>query len=60
MTTLNIQIRINDSFIEPDYLASELHMVLASIQCKIAQGQTQNHIYDENGTNIADFKIIKE
>jgi hypothetical protein len=57
MTTLNIQIRFDNSAFEDEYLESELHTVLGSIQCKIAQGQKQNKIYDSNGNNVGEFKI---
>jgi len=57
MTVLNIQIRLDNSAFEQEYLESELHNILGSIQYKIAQGQKQNNIYDSNGNNVGNFKI---
>ena len=59
MTTLNIQIRLDNSAFEEEYLFNELHNVLGAIQYKIAQGQKQNRIYDSNGNNVGEFKIIE-
>jgi hypothetical protein len=59
MTTLNIQIRLDNAAFEGDGLENELHHVLSAIQFKIARGQTQNHVYDTNGNNVAEFKIIE-
>jgi hypothetical protein len=57
MTVLNIQIRLDNSAFEQEYLESELHNILGSIQYKIVQGQKQNNIYDSNGNNVGNFKI---
>jgi hypothetical protein len=57
MTVLNIQIRLDNSAFEDDYLESELHSVLSAIQCKIMQGQKQNKVYDTNGNDVGQFKI---
>ena len=57
MTVLNIQIRLDNSAFEQEYLESELHNILGSIQYKIIQGQKQNNIYDSNGNNVGNFKI---
>jgi hypothetical protein len=57
MTVLNIQIRLDNSAFEQEYLESELHNILGAIQCKIVQGQKQNSIYDSNGNNVGTFKI---
>jgi hypothetical protein len=57
MTTLNIQIRLDNSAFEDDNLENELHHVLSAIQYKIARGQKQNQVYDSNGNNVATFKI---
>lgn len=57
MTTLDIQIRLDNSAFEEEYLASELHNVLSAISFKIAQGQKQNNIYDSNGNNVGNFNI---
>lgn len=57
MTVLNIQIRLDNSAFEDDYLEGELHSVLSAIQLKIIQGQKQNNIYDSNGNNVGQFKI---
>lgn len=57
MTVLNIQIRLDNSAFEDDYLEGELHNVLSTIQLKIIQGQKQNNIYDSNGNNVGQFKI---
>jgi hypothetical protein len=55
--TLNIQIRLDNSAFEDEYLADELCQVLGAIQFKLAQGQTQNNVYDTNGNNVGNFKI---
>lgn len=60
MTTLNIQIRLDNSAFEEQYIANELHNVLGAIQYKIAQGQRQNRIYDSNGNNVGEFKIVED
>lgn len=59
MTTLNIQIRLDNSAFEDEYLANELHNVLGAIQYKIASGQTKNKIYDSNGNNVGEFAIVE-
>lgn len=59
MTTLDIQIRLDNSAFEDDYMANELHNILGAIQYKIASGQKQNKIYDSNGNNVGDFKIVE-
>lgn len=58
MTTLNIQINLDNAAFEPEYIASELHDVLGAIQYKIAAGQIQNKIYDSNGNNVGHFEIV--
>ena len=57
MTTLNIQIRLDNAAFEAEYIASELHDVLGAIQYKIAAGQLQSKIYDSNGNDIGRFEI---
>ena len=60
MINLNISIKLDDSTLEDDGLAYELHNILSSIQYKIATGQKQNKVYDSNGNNVATFKIVEE
>jgi len=60
MTTLNIQIRLDNSRFEDEYIASELHMILGAIQCKIVEGQKSNRIYDSGGNNVGEFKIVED
>jgi hypothetical protein len=55
--TLSIQINLDNSAFEDEYLADELCQVLSAIQFKLAQGQTQNNVYDTNGNNVGNFKI---
>ena len=57
MTTLNIQIKLDNSAFEDECLSSELHNVLSAISFKIAQGQTSNKVYDSNGNNVGTFNI---
>jgi hypothetical protein len=57
MTTLNIQIRLDNAAFDGECLQNELHDILAAVQFKIAQGQTQNNIYDTNGNNVGKFEI---
>jgi hypothetical protein len=59
MTTLNIQIRLDNAAFEPEYIANELHNVLGAIQYKIAAGQTESRIYDSNGNNVGGFFIVE-
>ena len=59
MTTLKIEIRLNTAAFEDDGLQNELHSVLSAIQFKIARGQTENKIYDSNGNNVGDFRIVE-
>jgi hypothetical protein len=59
MTTLNIQIRLDNAAFEDDGLINELHDILAAIQFKIARGQTENRIYDSNGNNVGGFYIVE-
>jgi hypothetical protein len=59
MTTLRIEIRLNNAAFEDDGLQNELHSVLSAIQFKIARGQTENKIYDSNGNNVGDFRIVE-
>ena len=59
MTTLRIEIRLDNAAFEDDGLQNELHSVLSAIQFKIATGQTVNKIYDSNGNNVGDFQIAE-
>jgi hypothetical protein len=59
MTTLNIQIRLDNAAFEPEYIANELHNVLGAIQYKIAAGQTVSKIYDSNGNDVGGFFIVE-
>lgn len=59
MTTLKIQIKLDNAAFEDDGLQNELHSVLSAIQFKIARGQTENKIYDSNGNNVGDFRIVE-
>ena len=58
MTTLNIQIRLDNAAFDNESLQSELHDILGAIQYKIAAGQFKNKIYDSNGNNVGDFEIV--
>jgi hypothetical protein len=60
MATLRIEIRLNNAAFEGDGLQNELHSVLSAIQFKIATGQTENKIYDSNGNNVGDFRIVED
>jgi hypothetical protein len=60
MTTLKIEIRLDNAAFEDDGLQNELHSVLSAIQFKIATGQTENKIYDTNGNNVGDFRIVED
>jgi hypothetical protein len=59
MTTLKIQINLDNAAFEDDGLINELHDILAAIQFKIARGQTVNTIYDTNGNNVGRFEIVE-
>ena len=59
MTTLNIQIRLDNAAFQDDGLIHELHDILAAIQFKIARGQTESKIYDTNGNSVGGFFIVK-
>jgi hypothetical protein len=59
MTTLKIQINLDNAAFEDDGLINELHDILAAIQFKIARGQTVNNIYDTNGNNVGRFEIVE-
>lgn len=59
MSTLNIEIRLDNAAFEDNGLENELHNILSAIQLKIATGQKSNYAYDSNGNNVGDFKIIE-
>jgi hypothetical protein len=59
MTTLKIQINLDNAAFQDDGLINELHDILAAIQFKIARGQTVNNIYDTNGNNVGRFEIVE-
>ena len=59
MTTLKIQINLDNAAFQDDGLINELHDILAAIQFKIARGQTVNTIYDTNGNNVGRFEIVE-
>jgi len=59
MTTLNIEIRLDNDAFQDENMANELHNVLGVIQFKISQGQTKNRIYDSNGNNVGEFAIVE-
>jgi hypothetical protein len=59
MTTLKIEIRLDNAAFEDDGLENELHSVLSAIQFKIATGQTENKIYDSNGNYVGGFFIVE-
>ncbi len=60
MTTLKIQIKLDNAAFEGDGLQNELHSVLSAIQFKIARGQTENKIYDTNGNYVGGFFIVED
>jgi hypothetical protein len=59
MTTLKIQIKLDNAAFQDDGLENELHSVLSAIQFKIATGETENKIYDSNGNYVGGFFIVE-
>ena len=60
MTTLKIEIKLNNAAFQDDGLENELHDILGAIQFKIATGQTVNKIYDSNGNYVGGFFIVED
>ena len=59
MTTLKIEIKLNNAAFQDDGLENELHGALSAIQFKIATGQTESKIYDSNGNYVGGFFIVE-